>query len=118
MFECSAQSAFSARFAKFGMNFYELFVPDLMHEFELGVWKGTFIHLMRLLSAQGEDIVQEFNRRYVCYITIYAHVELIFTYTIGCAICRRSGGTRYESLSVMYRLASSWPRVITRTFSS
>ncbi|OJT06904.1 hypothetical protein TRAPUB_2244, partial [Trametes pubescens] len=57
------QSAFSTRFAKFGMNFYELFVPDLMHEFELGVWKGTFIHLMRLLSAQGEDTVQEFNQR-------------------------------------------------------
>lgn len=35
-----------------------------MHEFELGVWKGTFIHLMRLLAAQGEDTVQEFNRRY------------------------------------------------------
>lgn len=118
MSERSAQSAFLARFAKFGMNFYELFVPNLMHEFELGVWKGTFIHLMRLLSAQGEDVVQEFNRRYVYYTTIYARIELIFTYAIGCATCRRSGGTRYASSSMMYRLASSWPHVTTRIFSS
>ena len=31
------QSAFSERFAAFGRHVYELFVPDLMHEFELGV---------------------------------------------------------------------------------
>lgn len=34
-----------------------------MHEFELGVWKGIFTHLMRLLNAQGDDAVQEFDRR-------------------------------------------------------
>lgn len=45
------------------MNVYDLFVPDLMHEFELGVWKGTFNHLLRLLAAQGAAAVQEFNRR-------------------------------------------------------
>ncbi|TBU50965.1 hypothetical protein BD310DRAFT_775552, partial [Dichomitus squalens] len=33
------RSAFSIRFAKFGKNVYDLFTPDLMHEFELGVWK-------------------------------------------------------------------------------
>lgn len=58
-----SQSAFSTRLSAFGVNFYELFVPDLMHEFELGVWKGTFAHLLRLLAAQGPGAVQEFNRR-------------------------------------------------------
>ncbi|KAI0365931.1 hypothetical protein BV20DRAFT_953283 [Pilatotrama ljubarskyi] len=57
------QAAFSSRLARFGVNFYDLFVPDLMHEFELGVWKGTFTHLLRLLAAQGDDALQEFNRR-------------------------------------------------------
>ncbi|KAI9069921.1 hypothetical protein FKP32DRAFT_1608199 [Trametes sanguinea] len=57
------QTAFSKRLSPFGVNFYELFVPDLMHEFELGVWKGIFAHLLRLLEAQGEDVVAEFNRR-------------------------------------------------------
>ncbi|KAI0326965.1 hypothetical protein GY45DRAFT_1257909 [Cubamyces sp. BRFM 1775] len=41
----------------------QLFAPDLLHEFELGVWKGTFLHLMRLLHAQGRDVVQEYDRR-------------------------------------------------------
>ncbi|KAJ2991082.1 hypothetical protein NUW54_g8290 [Trametes sanguinea] len=57
------QGAFSARLAHFGLNHYQLFAPDLMHEFELGVWKNTFIHLLRLLAAQGPNAVQEFNRR-------------------------------------------------------
>ncbi|KAH9855280.1 hypothetical protein C2E23DRAFT_724903 [Lenzites betulinus] len=56
-------SAFSTRLAPFNVNFYALFVPDLMHEFELGVWKGTFIHLLRLLVAQGDATVVEFDRR-------------------------------------------------------
>ncbi|EIW53823.1 uncharacterized protein TRAVEDRAFT_132848 [Trametes versicolor FP-101664 SS1] len=59
------QSAFSVHLGDLGVNAYELFVPDLMHEFELGIWKGTFTHLLRLLAAQGDDAVQEFNRRYI-----------------------------------------------------
>lgn len=59
------QSAFSVCLGDLGVNAYELFVPDLMHEFELGIWKGTFTHLLRLLAAQGDDAVQEFNRRYI-----------------------------------------------------
>ncbi|TBU42746.1 hypothetical protein BD309DRAFT_826103, partial [Dichomitus squalens] len=57
------QSAFSIRFADHGVNFYDLLAPDLMHEFELGVWKGTFIHLMRLLAEKGGGAVEEFNSR-------------------------------------------------------
>ncbi|KAI0366150.1 hypothetical protein BV20DRAFT_1038521 [Pilatotrama ljubarskyi] len=41
----------------------QMFTPDLMHEFELGVWKGIFTHLLRLLHAQGKHAVQEFDRR-------------------------------------------------------
>jgi hypothetical protein len=40
-----------------------MFVPDLLHEFELGVWKAIFTHLIRLLYAVGEDTVQQLNRR-------------------------------------------------------
>ena len=36
-----------------------------MHEFELGVWKKVFEHIVRLIHAQGEDKIKEFNRRYV-----------------------------------------------------
>ena len=34
-----------------------------MHEFELGVWKALFIHLIRILVAQGGAAIQDFNAR-------------------------------------------------------
>jgi hypothetical protein len=40
-----------------------MFVPDLLHEFELGVWKATFTHLMRILHAYGNDSIQNLNAR-------------------------------------------------------
>lgn len=40
-----------------------MFVPDLLHEFELGVWKGTLAHLVCLLYAFGGDKIQLFNER-------------------------------------------------------
>jgi hypothetical protein len=41
---------------------------DLMHEFELGVWKMLFTHLIRLLYAcpNGAAQVELLNERYVC----------------------------------------------------
>ena len=41
-----------------------MFVPDLLHEFELGVWKNTFKHLIRILYAVGGDLIQELNSRF------------------------------------------------------
>lgn len=39
-----------------------------MHEFELGVWKGLFVHLLRILSAHskasGYNSVNELDCRY------------------------------------------------------
>ncbi|PPQ82246.1 hypothetical protein CVT25_008397, partial [Psilocybe cyanescens] len=58
------RNAFSMRLAKFGFNFFSMFVPDLLHEFELGVWKATFTHLMRIMYAAGNNCIQIINRRY------------------------------------------------------
>lgn len=41
-----------------------MFVPDLMHEFELGVWKAILTHLVRVLYALAAEEVGTFNRRY------------------------------------------------------
>ncbi|KAI0741837.1 hypothetical protein C8Q80DRAFT_1110314 [Daedaleopsis nitida] len=57
------QNAFSVRLAPHGINLYQILAPDLMHEFELGVWRGIFDHLVRLIHAQGDKVIQEFNRR-------------------------------------------------------
>jgi hypothetical protein len=58
-----SQNAFSERLQELGFNFYSMFVPDLMHEFELGVWKATFTHLLHILYAHGGDVIQELNYR-------------------------------------------------------
>jgi hypothetical protein len=42
-----------------------MLVVDLMHEFELGVWRALFIHLLRILYAVDKDLIHELDRRYV-----------------------------------------------------
>ncbi|KAF8227655.1 hypothetical protein L208DRAFT_1295637, partial [Tricholoma matsutake] len=42
--EVPTHNAFSKQLQSFGFNFFLMFVPDLLHEFELGVWKNTFKH--------------------------------------------------------------------------
>lgn len=70
----SLQSALSLRLFEHGFNFYQSFVPDLMHEFELGVWKAIFSHLMRILHAYGNETISVLNSRSVLvglYIMIH-----------------------------------------------
>ncbi len=45
-----------------------MFVPDLMHEFELGVWKAVFIHLLRILHVYGNDTIPILNSRSVVMV--------------------------------------------------
>jgi len=40
-----------------------MFLPDIMHEFDQGVWRSTFIHLLRILSYINERLLYELNRR-------------------------------------------------------
>ena len=46
-----------------------MFAPDLLHEIELGVWKGLFTHLLRILYAAGGDTIVALNSRYVTFLT-------------------------------------------------
>ncbi|KAI6118066.1 hypothetical protein F5141DRAFT_1000056 [Pisolithus sp. B1] len=57
-------NALSEFLLKFMVNFFLLLVVDLLHEFELGVWKAIFIHLLHILFAAGGDGIQELNKRY------------------------------------------------------
>jgi hypothetical protein len=42
-----------------------MLVVDLMHEFELGVWRALFIHLLRMLESMNPNLLHELDRRYV-----------------------------------------------------
>ncbi|KAH9846291.1 hypothetical protein C2E23DRAFT_744396 [Lenzites betulinus] len=59
------QSAFSRRLAKYGFDIYRMLVPDVMHEIELGTWKATMTHLVRILTCIGPSAVNELNIRYI-----------------------------------------------------
>lgn len=41
-----------------------LLVVDQMHEFELGVWRALFIHLLRMLESLDKTLINELDRRY------------------------------------------------------
>lgn len=38
---------------------------DLMHKFELGVFKSAFKHVLRLLYVINQDTIEVINHRYV-----------------------------------------------------
>ena len=59
------QSAYSTKLLPHGINFYALFVPDLLHEFELGVWKSLFGHLLLILYAHDTTLLTALNRWWV-----------------------------------------------------
>lgn len=60
------QNAFVEKLSPLKFNIYPMFVVDLMHEFELGVWKATFIHILRVLNATapGSKQLAKLNLRY------------------------------------------------------
>ncbi|VDC05049.1 unnamed protein product [Peniophora sp. CBMAI 1063] len=45
-------------------NFFSMLVVDLMHEFELGVFKNVFIQLMRILNVVSDAALHTMNRRF------------------------------------------------------
>jgi hypothetical protein len=61
----SLQNAFSDRLSSYGFNLFKMLLPDLMHEFELGVWRAIFIHLLRILQSVDESLLLELDRRWV-----------------------------------------------------
>ncbi|KIM50229.1 hypothetical protein SCLCIDRAFT_34500 [Scleroderma citrinum Foug A] len=57
-------NAFSEHLSHTGFDFFLMLVMDLLHEFELGVWKAVFIHLLRMLESLKGDQLAELDRRY------------------------------------------------------
>ncbi|KZP03324.1 hypothetical protein FIBSPDRAFT_1055351 [Athelia psychrophila] len=58
------RNAFSLLLLALGINFYLLFVVDLLHEFELGVAKAVITHLIRIMYALAGDTITIFNERF------------------------------------------------------
>jgi hypothetical protein len=62
-----------------GFNPHRMLVVDLMHEFELGVWRTTFTHIIRVLYAAvpSGQAVSELNKRYFNIWSPLCPAELI-----------------------------------------
>jgi hypothetical protein len=83
-----------------------MLVVDLLHEFELGVWKALFTHLIRILHAAAShgELVTELDRRYVhCSVSYRELINLPVTTTrframptFGSSTIRRFGTNASE----------------------
>ena len=58
------QNTFSDRLGRFGFDLYTMLVVDMLHEFELGVWKALFLHLLRIVEAVDKALLDELDHRY------------------------------------------------------
>ncbi|KAH6911821.1 hypothetical protein BKA70DRAFT_1099470, partial [Coprinopsis sp. MPI-PUGE-AT-0042] len=58
------QNAFYARLGKHGFDPFTLIVPDPLHEFQLGVWRNVFHHIIRILYAHDAERVGVMDKRY------------------------------------------------------
>jgi hypothetical protein len=77
-----------------------MFVPDLLHEFELGVWKAVFTHLIRILYACGGDRIQVLNSRYEPFLP---KTMFYLTSSLGTAKCQPLEETSFVFFMQMYR---------------
>ncbi|KAJ7777634.1 hypothetical protein DFH07DRAFT_976756 [Mycena maculata] len=89
-------NAFSDRLSKFGFNPFKMLVPDFMHEFELGVFKAFFIHLLRILHTQGENAVNTLNRRFRLIPTFGR--STIRRFTQNTSALKKMAAWNYQSL--------------------
>jgi hypothetical protein len=52
-----------------------MFVVDLMHEFELGVWRAVFVHLLRILESVSPALLIELDHRYAFSVILHIHQQ-------------------------------------------
>ncbi|KAF7973280.1 hypothetical protein HWV62_15647 [Athelia sp. TMB] len=57
-------NTFSNHLHQLGFNLFLMFVVDILHEFELGVWKSLFIHLLRMLAFIDIGLIHELDRQF------------------------------------------------------
>ncbi|KAG2342261.1 hypothetical protein BDR05DRAFT_976464 [Suillus weaverae] len=56
-------NAFSDRLNHLGFIIFHVLVVDLLHEFEIGIWKMLFKHLLRIISAHDKSLINTLDQR-------------------------------------------------------
>jgi hypothetical protein len=57
------QNIFSETLSTFGFCIFTLLVVDLLHEFELGIWKAILSHLLRMVESLKGSKLHELDHR-------------------------------------------------------
>ncbi|KAK7461457.1 hypothetical protein VKT23_008634 [Stygiomarasmius scandens] len=57
-------SFLSAFLLPLGINMYDIFPIDVLHDIELGKWRDVFTHLCRILQSIDKTQLAELNKRY------------------------------------------------------
>jgi hypothetical protein len=90
-----------------------MLVVDFMHEFELGVWKNLFTHLIRILYAadRGGRLVAELNER---YRLVPQFSQAIRGFTNNVSEMKKLAARDFEDLlQVRLRTCEHWPDILT-----
>ncbi|KAF7302011.1 hypothetical protein MIND_00767500 [Mycena indigotica] len=80
----------------FTWDIFQMLAPDLMHELELGVWKMTFVHLIRILVANAGDAITSLNWRYR-QMPAFGR-DTIWRFTNNTSAMKRLAARDYEDL--------------------
>ncbi|KAG8733120.1 hypothetical protein FRC10_000416 [Ceratobasidium sp. 414] len=90
-------NSFSKQLGQFpSFDVYSMLVPDVLHECELGTWKGLFTHLIWMLNTQGAAVVATFNRRFQS-ITSFPP-DTIHAFSQDVSEMRQLAGRDYEDI--------------------
>ena len=76
IFMISSQNVFSDKLSPLGFNHFQMFVVDLMHEFKLGVWKSLFTHLLHILDAYNNHLLDELDCQWEWSLASLKHADI------------------------------------------
>lgn len=75
------QNTFLERLGIFGFCIFTMLVVDLLHEFELGVWKAIFSHLLCMVeSLKGSKLCELDQRKAIPTNTLFNHLTDMFSF--------------------------------------
>ena len=83
-----------------------MLVVDLMHEFEQGVWKALFIHLLCMLDSKGGSHIHKLDLGYVVYFVIM-HLSIAISKVLTSTFRRGTIWKFLSNASAMKRFATN-----------
>ncbi|KAJ7117673.1 hypothetical protein C8R44DRAFT_578842, partial [Mycena epipterygia] len=99
--ETPTRNAFSDRLSKFNFDPFRMLVPDFMHEFELGVFKAFFVHLLRIVAAHGGNaLLGELDKRYVFRLIPIFGQSTIRRFTSNTSGLKKLAAWNYQNILI------------------